>query len=303
MKLSTLNLIMIACLALGSCTCTRKKRSGERIIYPNDLYIAIGNYNSIKDNGDDDLMDSILHGVPYEGDLLAQYVGYNDLFHSEFDSYRISWPMVDIRRKDGWNTWFQQMAHGSRYKWRYTTAKTVIFRTSGEFEFEGKEFAFSKNQCIDPPAYLHLVVDSVNDFGRREYSRVKRKRWVVDKILDLNGADVTNSPKWDCYSDNIYTFRKNLTVKYETGEKLCDVDQGLGDANLQDVYQAYYIDLPDYIDQSNPGDQFLILRIPDNDIITKEFTTKIISSSFNHAIFQIEHEDGELVNLHLVPRG
>lgn len=215
--------------------------------------------------------------------------------------------VVDLRLANGWNNWREANIHGENMLSNYKTEEDVLVDFTSEYASYRTTYTIPASSCINPPAYLHLVLDNIDDFKsnsdllRFSNTDIKAKKWVVEKILDLNGVDVTNDPDWDCYNDNVYTFAKNLSVKYETGDKTCeDVDDFLRDNGLQNVYQSFTI-TPERVDFDDPGKISLTFNAPPTDPELKDYEIEILSSDFESAVFRISKENGDQADLYLIP--
>lgn len=114
---------------------------------------------------------------------------------------------------------------------------------------------------------------------------------------DLNGLDVTNDSKWQCYNDNRYNFKKSSIVAYDTRAKRCDIDNTLLSSNISVIYQPFEI-FSENEDFNNPGKITLVFK--DDDSGSEIYSMEIRFSDFDKAIFRVSNSLGEKADLHLI---
>lgn len=250
--------------------------------------------------------------LPYSIDPASK--GFNEtmiLSHEEFPNSNAifviysTWAISDVRLHNGWNTWRTQINLKYPQNLEFPISDSNTSKTVGRttFYYERDFYTVNPSNCTSPPAYLHLVLDSINDFKPGiSLFEIKSKAWKVVKIEDINGLDVTNSPGWKCYNDNIYTFRKNSTVRYEPGLDACDDDLELKNKGLENIFLDFTITAPDFFDFDNPGKIIMEIAAPPlaSDLV-EDYTMEIISSDFSSAVFRISNSSGQQADLHLVP--
>jgi hypothetical protein len=219
---------------------------------------------------------------------------------------------VEVRAGNGWSNLGDLFSIGTEYgsSIKYTSVTKVEpseFNSSNDnSDHTYTDYYITKSMLTSPPAYLHLTLDSIFDIRVSPgfaVAPLKFKEWQVDKIMS-NGADVTNAAGWSCYADNLYTFRKNGSVKYEPGLVSCDIDQTLADNDLQSIFLNFTLE-PEFLDFDNPGKISLSFDIPTLkpgvQLDPEDFTFEILSSDFQSAVFKITNGSGESAELHLVP--
>lgn len=298
-------------LSLSSCNYTYK---GSNLIFPKDSHAGMSfgklGFESNGAVGQFGVVDGKGINNEYQQSLIIAEENYHKKgqWRGEYDFVQI----VDLRLYNGWNNWLALQVGGSSYLSRFNIGEELEKRdinilNNTDIKHYRVDFRIMESSCSSPPAYLHLVLDSLDDFKNdnpiidANLRNAKGKRWVVDKILDINGTDVTNHPDWDCYNDNIYTFLKRSVVRYETGPKTCDVDQALEDLGLQKVFQSYKI-TPERLDFNNPGKISMTFKAPPgNNLGLEDYKVEIMSSDYNSAVFRISNKNGGQADLHLIP--
>lgn len=293
-------------LIIGSfASCEEYQGAGYILVFPDDVTIAVKG-SSLNITGYIDITDSPIYEkrAGSKSKLTSHSNNYDQTsLFGNVGSLRY----IDMRASNGWNNWKKQFGLGVNY---LLTLEDTFVKRKEPGTGEGKNvyndlYTFiTKDDLTGPPAYLHLVVDSIDDFsdGGATFRFQKIKKWEVEKILDNNGVDLTNDPDWKCYNDNIYTFAKTGQVQYEPGTDVCDSDQILKDKGLQQIFLTYSIETPDFVSFENPGKMILNFQVPEPaKEFVEDFSFEIIASDFNAVQFRITKTSGEQADLYLIP--
>ena len=247
---------------------------------------------------------------------VAQWVGPEPMFtpiawsmNHDYDRFRRL--HIDARNRDGYSTWsapklindfvvtdkqnpFFTLTH---YKWTNSEWKNVdgtdvltlpaSHSSSAKLRMHTHTLYKISVQYSSPPAHLHFVLDSWDEFTPNTRPE---KTWEVTKVVDADGKDLSQDPDWFYYVDNRMTFQKTQTFVFIPGQLRSDEELDLF-GTLQDhekLYGTYK-----FSDFNAGGDLILTLSFPD----FKEDLT-VVSSDYNSVVLRGEHK-GKVGVVHL----
>lgn len=304
-------------------------KDSEFLIFPKDgvaLVTVSRNLNSFKSQNAFPEYSPNLADAPnflLYGDKLDQkgfYIVCEEEHEKEFEDLCLNndcdisdfWEFVDFRLDNGWNNWRDHLQSGTNYK------DGLYFRqaaTDGGLHQEKQsplasdpdtrnEFLLTTAHANGPPAYLHLILDSLKDYNPpalTDFNSVT-KTWTVDTIKDLNGAIVTNDPDWVCFSDNAYIFTKSSFVKYFPGNLDCPEDEELVRRGLSGIWLSFTINTPEFQSFENPGRILMDFQVSETaKEYIEDYTVEIMYSDFKRVVFRISKDTGEQADLILSP--
>lgn len=159
---------------LISSSCTSKKNNDhvEYLVVPNNSSVAIAKsilYFQYQDYYYEQMGDMKKHDDNYQEKLISGPTP--GLMKLSF-----VWNNTDVRLDNGWNNWRDELAHRgvSSFRDKYYIDKDTE-EQFGTDTYVKKHYQIKRSDCTSPPAYLHLILDSLNDFSGVSPS----KSWAV----------------------------------------------------------------------------------------------------------------------------
>lgn len=320
MKFSTIKLLAICTvliMSVSNCACDDEGCLGShtQIVVSSDDCIVLY-FNSHADYGHENVDWPSYYRNP---------VGANDpsAVH-EFnmadgnDTLRIDTryfdPLPQVRLPNGWS---DIMSHEKAYRGIVADSEELECPETGDDDANVDYFitnvvdSIDPTYCTTPPTYLHLVMDSLRDYGRSrtwrpeytssEYS-IKSRSWGIDSLLDDQGNDLKAHPNWACFADNWYSFINNGRVAYWQGDSLCDGETRVGhQSDQRSQFFNFSVTAQDPYNHENPGQIKLTIHAAGFVDGLEDVVFLIDESDYNRITGTIE-KDGEVAHFVIIPR-
>lgn len=215
-------------MSTADCCCEKNRINSTSVLPPHDaLTLNYASWDEYQSN---------------DHDLAIERGPYSDLtndpdYSTEINIGKISAKTAigEFRLSTGWSN-LEAINENQGGGWEFTdwgidndACTHSKYYSFTEYSTEVDYRKDERDVLTSAPGYLHLALDSIADTLADPNGNVRGRYWIINSIVDGSNQDLTNDPDWQCMTDNVYFFKKDGTVSYNTGSLKCDGEDEITD--------------------------------------------------------------------------